>query len=70
MRPLTDDEIATLANRNTVKKTAVENFLMSMPLTDTIGVQRSNARMDASLYRWNAATLHAIFAGIDLAYGR
>ena len=70
MRNLTDDEIATFAARKGAKKIAVENFLMSMPATITSGEQKANARMDASLYTWNAATLNAILKGIDLAYGK
>jgi hypothetical protein len=68
MRKLTKSGIRELANQKNVKSIAVENFLMSMPDTITIYEQKANAHIDASLYRWNMATLNAIVKGIDLAY--
>jgi hypothetical protein len=52
-----------MATTNQVKTVAVENFLGSLE-----GLTKSeayaNLRLDARLYKWNAATVKAINAGI------
>lgn len=63
-------EIERLANKKSVKKVAVENFLMSLSgntLADSI-----NMGYDADMYNWNSATINAIKQGINLSkkYGK
>ena len=47
-----------------VKQIAVENFLGSLEGMNRLEAQ-ANLDMDARLYRWNAATVKAIRAGIN-----
>lgn len=66
---LSMDEIEKLASRAGVKRVAVENFLMGVsPSTGRIDDHLANLEMDARLYKWNAATVAAIRAGISKAY--
>ena len=65
MRNLTSEEIAKFSSRKGVKAIAVGNFLCSMG--DNSSYAYGNLEMDARLYRWNAATVKAISAGIALA---
>jgi hypothetical protein len=69
-RPLTSAEIERFASRQDVRRIAVENFLGSLPPDVPKYGTLLNLRMDARLYRWSPATVSAIMAGIDLAYGR
>jgi len=65
MRELTIEEIRELANQPGVRKTAVENFLISMGNNRMIAFY--NLALDAKLYKWNTATVLAIIKGIRLA---
>ena len=67
MRLLTYDEIEKLAARKGVRRIAVENFLGTMG--DNQWFARANLYDDARVYKWNAATVKAISAGIDKASG-
>lgn len=62
---LTDEQIEELANREGVRKIAVENFLTSLGGL-TKGEALANLKMDAKLYKWNSATQKAIRDGIKL----
>ena len=62
MRELNKNEISELANRNGVKKIAVENFLMTMGADEICAW--FNIDMDKTLYNWNRDTIKAIEAGI------
>ena len=66
LRQLTGAEIEKLAARKGVKRIAVENFLASMG-TGFPSDARQNLHADAESYKWNAATVKAILAGITLA---
>ncbi len=61
---LTSKQIETLASRPGVKRIAVENFLSSLSGNGSDDFE--NCRMDARLYKWNAATVAAINKGISL----
>lgn len=63
-------EIQHLALRPNVRRTAVKNFLISMPLTLSAQEQLKNLAMDARLYKWDKATIDAIADGIYKAYER
>jgi len=65
MRNLTLQEIELLISHPGRKRMAVENFLMSMGTNNLIA--KANLELDAKLYKWNSATIHAIRAGIKLA---
>jgi len=65
MRKLTLKEIEKLSNRKGVRKIAVENFLFSMGEDGRTAL--SNLYLDASLYKWNSATINAIQKGIRIA---
>lgn len=63
---ITSEQIKKLCARKGVKVIAVQNFLHSL-----YGKQSdcySNLEMDASLYKWNAATQKAIRDGITLHF--
>lgn len=66
LRQLDSSEINKLASAKGVKAIAVQNFLSSLYDSDSIDAM-ANCRMDARLYKWNAATVNAIQKGIDLA---
>lgn len=53
--------------RKGVKVHAVENFLGTVTANPNASAARTNARMDAQSYGWNAATVNAINKGILLA---
>lgn len=60
---ITSEQIEKLASRKGAKRIAVENFLGTlgtMSRADALG----NLDADARAYRWNAATVNAIRAGI------
>ena len=61
-------EIQMLVLRPNVRRTAVKNFLISMPLTLSVEKQLKNLAMDARLYKWDKATIEAIADGIYTAY--
>jgi len=67
MRDLTAVEIQKFAARTGVRKIAVENFLGTIGRGDNSHGCRCNLYADAAAYRWNAATVAAILAGIKLA---
>jgi len=67
MRELTDSEIEKLASRKGVRRIAVENFLATVTACKKREYAIGNLYMDASLYRWNVATVEAIRRGIELA---
>ncbi len=71
---LTPEQLEQLASRTGVKRIAVENFLMSVPLTTehpygARGCAEVNLSGDAIAYRWNAATVKAIRDGLRLIFG-
>lgn len=66
MRNLTSVEIDKLASRANVKRVAVENFLGTL-FDSTAREAYHNLQADARSYKWNAATVRAIEAGITLA---
>jgi len=68
MRNLTLNEIERLSGRKNVRKIAVENFLCSMGNDEHVAF--SNLELDASMYRWNSATVKAISDGIKAASKR
>ena len=59
-------EIENLASGKNVRKIAVENFLISLPIEDENAEWNAymNLNMDARLYKWNIATKKAIKNGI------
>lgn len=65
MRKLEVKEIEKLASREGVRRIAVENFLFSMG-NNAMNVY-ANLAQDAGSYGWNAKTVNAIRAGINLA---
>jgi len=67
MKKLSMDEISLLASRDTVRKVAVENFLMSL-YGSTREDALKNLSLDAKLYKWNTATRKAIRDGIELSF--
>lgn len=65
MKTLDVSRIEELAQAKGAKSVAVENFLTSLDADDTSYKDASdNLKMDARLYRWNAATVKAIRTGI------
>lgn len=66
MRNLTGQEIESLSTRKGVKAIAVQNFLGTLN-DSTAREAYHNLQADARSYRWNAATIKAIEAGITLA---
>lgn len=60
---LSNDRIKKLASRKGVKSIAVENFLGSI-FDLSYREALCNLKMDAGLYRWNAATQKAIRDGL------
>ena len=69
LRKLTSEEIEEFASRRGVRRIAVENFLMTVTNNPTLEIAMLNLVMDASLYKWNSATLNAIRAGIYKSAG-
>jgi hypothetical protein len=67
-RELTGAEIEALASRPGVKRVAVENFLMSCHCNGDIRAALFNLEADEWSYGWNAATVQAIRAGIELSF--
>ena len=67
MRELTNTEVETLANRPGVRRIAVQNFLLTVTANPDSYCAHANLAMDTRLYRWNAATVRAIQAGIELS---
>jgi len=65
---LTSQQIEKLASGKNVKRIAVENFLSS--LSGNKSADFENCKMDAMLYKWNAATVTAINKGIALNNGK
>lgn len=65
--PLTNKRIAELAERRGARAQAVENFLGSLASMRERDA-RVNLEADARSYRWNAATVAAIRAGLKEAY--
>lgn len=68
MKKLTQAEIEKLANRQGVRRIAVENFLSTLGGAGSEWGELCNLYADAQSYRWNAATIYAIERGIKLAY--
>jgi hypothetical protein len=68
MKELTHDEIEKYASRKGVKKIAVRNFLGTLGGAGSAAGELANMRSDAASYKWNAATVAAITAGIKKAY--
>jgi len=68
MKHLTAEQIEKLASRAGVKRRAVENFLGTLCADAGKSGNLANCWQDALVYRWNAATVGAIEAGIKLAY--
>jgi hypothetical protein len=67
-RKLTNQEIDALASRPSVRRIAVENFLISVDLEQPFEEHMLNAGNDAVSYGWNEATRYAIEDGLRLAY--
>ncbi len=67
MRKLTSQEIEKLASRKGVRRIAVENFLMTVTASGSAMYAGMNLHADAASYKWNAATVSAIQAGINLS---
>lgn len=62
---LSIEEIEQFAKREGVKEVAVFNFLSSCEGEYVHAI--ANMRMDARVYKWNAATCEAIEAGLRFA---
>ena len=64
------EEIEKLASGKSVRKIAVENFLMSLTTegSDAEWNAYLNLDLDARLYKWNAATRKAIWIGITKTF--
>jgi len=67
---LTSEKIAELANRNGVRRIAVENFLGTVGSNPNAYAATQNLYQDARDYKWNAATQTAIRRGIELHFKR
>lgn len=67
MKHLTNEEIEKLASKKGVKRIAVENFLSTLDLKIGAYGNTMNAGMDATMYKWNSATVNAIMTGIRMA---
>lgn len=65
LRALTATEIKKFASRKGVKSESVANYLASMG--GDFYAAKANLDQDARSYRWNAATIKAIQAGMTLA---
>lgn len=61
-------EIMKLALTPGAKSIAVENFLTSIDRTMPVFFHLQNLAADARSYRWNAATVTAIKAGLKVIY--
>ena len=64
MREISDEELDQLASRPKVRRIAVENFLMSVPL-DSYRNAILNLSADMRSYGWNYETYQAIKEGLD-----
>ena len=64
------EEIEKLASGKSVRKIAVENFLMSLTTEgeDAEWNAYMNLDMDSRLYKWNSATQKAIKSGIKKTF--
>lgn len=67
---LSQEQLEKLASRKNVRRTAVENFLSSLPLDGRMpygdrGNAEANLSSDAQAYGWNSATVRAIRDGIN-----
>ena len=69
-RLLRQYELDELTQNPNVKKIAVENFLMSMPLDFEEGWHIENCRLDTASYKWNLQTKQAILKGIKKSYSK
>ena len=68
---LSTEDIETYASRKGVRRTAVENFRMSIDTDrDTRTGCLVNCYLDAKLYQWNSQTVRAIEDGIYELYER
>jgi len=56
------------ANKKSVKKIAVENFLMSLSKDYSIQDTKANLFNDGNSYKWNSQTIQTIYKGIDKFY--
>lgn len=70
LRKLSLEEIEKLSNRPSVRRIAVENFLMTLTNNPDEYSALANLQMDAKLYKWNKETVKAIKDGIKLACKR
>jgi hypothetical protein len=66
---LTAQRIEALSKLKGVKSIAVQNFLGSLDGL-TASEAHSNLKMDARLYKWNAATVRVITHGLIEHFGR
>jgi hypothetical protein len=64
----TKETIQHLASGQKVNRTAVYNFLGTLPFNTTEEDDLANLAMDARLYRWNEETIRAIDFGIRGAF--
>lgn len=53
------------ASKKSIKKIAVENFLMSVGQNQTEYNAKQNLYADAQSYKWNSATINTIYKGIE-----
>lgn len=67
LRELTRSEIEKFASRPDVKRIAVENFLMTNHVNETLLTALANLRLDTNLYNWDTETVKAISLGIKTA---
>lgn len=68
MAKLSNEQLDLLVSRINVRSVAVENFLMSNPVNTSEDYLDActGLKMDARLYKWNAATVKAIRDGLDM----
>jgi len=68
LRELTAKEIKEIvASRPKAKRSAVENFLMTVHHCESTMVALANLERDAKLYNWDFPTVEAICLGITKA---
>ena len=67
MAKLSSESIEKFASRKGALRVAVENFLGTLDGM-TWGEATANLEYDARSYEWNAATVRAIQAGIDINF--
>lgn len=63
---LSVQQVEAFASRPGTRRTAIENFLGT--LSGDQAADLANLVMDRKLYDWDEKTVHAIRAGIALAY--